>query len=251
MRLLAVVSFLALLRPALSTDEDVVPAGGERADPTDYREYLGAEGIGDSSSTFLAECIAQIVARGIPSFLPPTVDGMLQACVEKGQKAGVVLRNPYASDWARWLEFEPFFRYLSRHMTTKVLFFWNFMRGETPQYIRRELARAVSQGTDACRPKLPATVVHRPLTSPGHEGAPAAPVTDTHTATLEVAEHGAPPNPFRYQYRHPAAHRAAGLSRPLDWFRKLVPALLREIRPALRRAGAALEKRPRVMEEYR
>ncbi|KAI9807700.1 MAG: hypothetical protein M1826_004552 [Phylliscum demangeonii] len=228
MRLLVVLSFLALLGPALSTETAAVPASA-RADPRDPREYIGKEGEGDRSVAFVAECLAQMVTGGIPELWHPLFQGMVDDCVARGQKAGLAMKVPYSSDWARWVDFEIFFHCLARYMLKKTNFYGMPLRDNDLQARKQRHARSVARGLDSCQGTLPATIVHRP-TLPVHEGAP-------------VAEHGTS-GPL--QFRHQATRRA-GLH-PLAWMRRLGPELLRAMRPAVQRAEATLERRPRVME---
>ncbi|KAI9828611.1 MAG: hypothetical protein M1826_005993 [Phylliscum demangeonii] len=245
MRLLAVLSFLALLSGlAMSTSSGSEPIGA-RADPRDYREYLGSEGVGDPSSTFIAECLAQtVISQGVfqvEMWDLPTFEFLVQECRWKGEDAGKVMLSPYASDWARLGEFEVFYDCLKVYMDKNTPFYYQSVWPTSPPRVKRQLAEAASKAIDSCQHKLPESIVHRP-TLPVHEGG--RPVTD---ATPGVAEHGVSSHPL--QYRLPTTHRAA-LHRPLASIRKWWPALLREMRPAVQRAVAALERRPRVVEEY-
>ncbi|KAI9834124.1 MAG: hypothetical protein M1826_005235 [Phylliscum demangeonii] len=127
-------------------------------------------------------------------------------------------------------------------------FAWKVARDDSPPHLKQQRSDAVSKGIDACQGKLPATRAHRPVMLPVHEGAPGAPVT---TRRPGVAEGGGTSSPLQDQYRHPATHRAAGLLHPWARIRQLVPALLREMRPAVQRMGAALERCPRMVQEYK
>ncbi|KAI9831407.1 MAG: hypothetical protein M1826_003580 [Phylliscum demangeonii] len=215
--LLAVLSLLALLGLVQSTPTDSGRGPAEdRADPADYREYLGWEGHGDRSSTFIAKCFAEVryydcpqsalslneamVTDGIPTIYPSYLDGMISACRRLGEQQGLIMQVPYSSDWARYTEFEPFVICLINHM---------------------------AKGT------LPATIVQRP-TVPGveHDASPAT-------------EHGALHPPL--QFRHPATRRA-GLLHSVARFGRLAPELLREMGPAVQRAETTWERRPQLIE---
>ncbi|KAI9831406.1 MAG: hypothetical protein M1826_003579 [Phylliscum demangeonii] len=219
--LLAVLSLLALLRPVqlmpTESGQGAPTPAEDRADPADYREYLGWEGHGDQSSTFMAKCFAEVryydclpqsalsrneamVADVAPIIYVSYLDSLMVACRSLGEHQGLVMQEPYASDWARYTEFKPF-----------LICFFNHM----------------AEGT------LPATIVHRP-TVPGvvHDAAPAT-------------EHGASHPPL--QFRHPAARRA-GLLHSVARLGRLAPELLREMGPAVQRAETALERRPQLIE---
>ncbi|KAI9810167.1 MAG: hypothetical protein M1826_003699 [Phylliscum demangeonii] len=223
MRVLASLISLAMLRRALSTGSGP-DSGSPRADPRDYREYLGHEG------TF-TDSLTEIVR--------PFLQNRVEECVAKGTRAGVAMKRPFTSDWARWLEFEAFLRCFARYMIIKTPYSRNPIPDNAPPHVQLQYTEAVSRAIEACNGELPATTVHRP-TFLGREGAP--PPTD---ASPGGAEHGAS-GPL--QYRHPAASRPAALLHPWAWIRRLGPGLLREMRPAVRRAGAALENGGRAIE---
>ncbi|KAI9811545.1 MAG: hypothetical protein M1826_003148 [Phylliscum demangeonii] len=228
MRLLAVLSLLALLGRALSTKSAPVPAG-PRADPRDFREYLSPEGMDDPSAEFVANCLAQMFSGGLPVIWNPVIQRIVAECVKSGQTAGLAMKTPYMSDWARWLEFDQFAICLTWYILYKPPFLRRPVQASSPDRHKREYAQKVEKGTGYCQSTLPATIVHRP-TVPVHEGAPAA-------------EHGAS-EPLLF--RHGATRRAG--RHPMAWIRRLGPVLLREMRPVVQRAGAVLETRPRVME---
>ncbi|KAI9831401.1 MAG: hypothetical protein M1826_003574 [Phylliscum demangeonii] len=237
--LLAALSVLALLRPepsmSMSTGSGPAPIpAGQRADPGDHREYLGEEGQGDPSSTFIAKCLAQTVTKGIPKIYPPLLEGMIFECQRRGEQQGFLMKEPFSSDWTRYVEFEPFFSCLARQTP----FQQHPVMPNSPQHLKDAYARAVARGTSSCGPKLPATIVDRPTLPVVHEAAPGAEHGAEHPLPLLL--------PLPLPFRHPATKRA-GLH-PLAWFRRLRPGLLRDMRPAMQRAGAALESRPRVME---
>ncbi|KAI9807701.1 MAG: hypothetical protein M1826_004553 [Phylliscum demangeonii] len=227
MRLFAVLSCLALLGRARSAGSASVPAD-QRADPRDFREYLSPEGVDDASANFMAECLAQTFVD-MPVIWQPAFRGIINECVRRGKRSSLAMKAPYMSDWARWLEFELFAVCLTQYMFSETVYSrWPVPKGSSERY-KQHYAQTIRNGINHCHGTLPATIVHRP-TLPVHEGAP-------------VAEHRTS-EPL--QFRHAAARRA-GLH-PLAWFRRLGPALLREMRPAVRQAEATLETRPRLIE---
>ncbi|KAI9806582.1 MAG: hypothetical protein M1826_004650 [Phylliscum demangeonii] len=235
--LLAVLSLLALLGLVQSTPTKSGPGAltpaEDRADPADYREYLGWEGHGDQSSTFMAKCIAEMVAEASPFIKGSYVDSLMVECKRLGEHQGLVMLEPYASDWARYTEFLPFLICFLNHVAHKHPSSSLPLRANLPPHLKDKHAQAVLDGFSSCRSTLPATIVHRP-TVPGvvHDAAPAT-------------EHGASHPPL--QFHHPAARRA-GLLHSVARFGRLAPELLREMGPAVQRAETTWERRPQLIE---
>ncbi|KAI9831409.1 MAG: hypothetical protein M1826_003582 [Phylliscum demangeonii] len=262
--LLASVIFLATLRRALSTDSSAPDSASPRADPRDYREYLGHEGVGDASSTFMAEhafgrppppppqttltdriafLLSQTVILAVAEIRHPFWENRIEECMAKGARAGVVMKQPYASDWARLLEFHAFLLCFARYLISKTPYYGNPMPDDAPTHVQLQYTDAASRAIGACYGTLPATTVHRPAVV-GREGA--APLSDPSHAGADLG----PADPL-LQYRRPAVSRPVARLHPWwAWVRRLGPGLRREMRPAVRRAGAAWQSGARAIEDW-
>ncbi|KAI9806163.1 MAG: hypothetical protein M1826_004676 [Phylliscum demangeonii] len=213
---LASLIFLATLRRALSTD-----SASPRADPRDYREYLGHEGT---------------VILAVAEVRHPFWHFRIEGCMAKGARAGVVMKQLYASDWARLLEFEDCLLCFARYLIWETPYYQNPMPDHAPTHVQLQYTDAASRAIGACYGTLPATTVHRP-TVVGREGA--TPLSDPSPAGADLGPAG-----LLLQYRRPAASRP----HPWAWIRRLGLGWRREMRPAVRRAGAAWESGARAIE---